>query len=110
MRQGLGRRAGHPTTVWNRTTSKADQLVAEGARLAPTVGDALKAGSLTIICVTDYQAMHELLGASDIKLNGTMLINLTSGDLPWAGRGRARQVLPCPEVWAPRGGRGLAAG
>ncbi len=73
-------KAGHPTTVWNRTTSKADQLVAQGARLAPTVGDALKAGSLTIICVTDYQAMHALLGASDIELPGTMLINLTSGD------------------------------
>ncbi|MFD4140940.1 NAD(P)-dependent oxidoreductase [Streptomyces sp. NPDC058572] len=72
--------AGHPTTVWNRTASKADQLVAEGARLAPTVGDALKASFLTIICVTDYQAMHELLGASDIALDGTMLINLTSGD------------------------------
>jgi 3-hydroxyisobutyrate dehydrogenase-like beta-hydroxyacid dehydrogenase len=73
-------KAGHPTTVWNRTSSKADQLVAEGARLAPTVGDALKAGSLTIICVTDYPAMHELLGASDIELGGAMLINLTSGD------------------------------
>jgi 3-hydroxyisobutyrate dehydrogenase-like beta-hydroxyacid dehydrogenase len=71
-------KAGHPTTVWNRTTSKADRLVAEGARLAPTVGDALKASSLTIICVTDYQAMRELLGARDIELEGTMLINLTS--------------------------------
>ncbi|MFD3781355.1 NAD(P)-dependent oxidoreductase [Streptomyces sp. NPDC058612] len=73
-------KAGHPTTVWNRTASKADQLVAGGARLAPTVGDALKEGSLTVICVTDYEAMRELLGASDIELNGTMLINLTSGD------------------------------
>jgi 3-hydroxyisobutyrate dehydrogenase-like beta-hydroxyacid dehydrogenase len=72
-------KAGHSTTVWNRTTSKADQLVAEGARLAPTVGDALKAASLTIICVTDYQAVHELLGGSDIELDGTTLINLTSG-------------------------------
>jgi 3-hydroxyisobutyrate dehydrogenase-like beta-hydroxyacid dehydrogenase len=72
-------KAGHPTTVWNRTTSKADQLVAEGAQLAPTVGDALKAASLTIICVTDYQAVHELLGGSDTELDGTMLINLTSG-------------------------------
>jgi 3-hydroxyisobutyrate dehydrogenase-like beta-hydroxyacid dehydrogenase len=73
-------RAGHPTTVWNRTTSKADLLVAEGARLAPTVGDALTAGSLTIICVTDYQAMHELLlAAGDLELDGTMLVNLTSG-------------------------------
>ncbi|MEW1926217.1 NAD(P)-binding domain-containing protein [Streptomyces sp. NPDC088360] len=73
-------KAGHPTTVWNRTASKADQLVAEGAQLAPTVGDALKAGSLTILCVTDYPAMYELLGADDVALDGTMLINLTSGD------------------------------
>ncbi|MFJ9855771.1 NAD(P)-dependent oxidoreductase [Streptomyces sp. NPDC101150] len=72
-------KAGHPTTVWNRTSSKADQLMAEGARLVPTVGDALKAGSLTIICVTDYPALYELLGANDVELGGTMLINLTSG-------------------------------
>ncbi|WP_137992642.1 NAD(P)-dependent oxidoreductase [Streptomyces vilmorinianum] len=73
-------KAGHPTTVWNRTASKADQLVAEGARPAPTVGDALRAGALTIVCVTGYQAMYELLGASDVELGGTTLINLTSGD------------------------------
>jgi 3-hydroxyisobutyrate dehydrogenase-like beta-hydroxyacid dehydrogenase len=73
-------RAGHPTTVWNRTPAKADQLVAEGARLAPTIGDALEPGALNIICVTDYQAVYELLGASDVELDGTMLINLTSGD------------------------------
>jgi 3-hydroxyisobutyrate dehydrogenase-like beta-hydroxyacid dehydrogenase len=72
-------KAGHPTTVWNRTSSKADQLVAQGARLAPTVGDALKAGSLTIVCVTDYPAVHEVLGGSDSELDGTTLVNLTSG-------------------------------
>ncbi|MEV4680693.1 NAD(P)-dependent oxidoreductase [Streptomyces kurssanovii] len=73
-------KAGHPTTVWNRTAAKADQLVADGARLAPTVGEAIKAGSLAIICVTDYEAVRELLGASDVELHGTTLINLTSGD------------------------------
>lgn len=73
-------KAGHPTTVWNRTTAKADPLVAEGARLAPTVGDALGASPLTIVCVTDYRAMYELLGADEAALRGTMLINLTSGD------------------------------
>ncbi|MFF7247554.1 NAD(P)-dependent oxidoreductase [Embleya sp. NPDC008237] len=72
--------AGHPTTVWNRTTARADRLVAGGARLAPTVDDALKAGSVAIICVTDYPAVYELLGASAGALHGTMLINLTSGD------------------------------
>lgn len=73
-------KAGHPTTVWNRTASKADQLVAAGAQSAPTVGDALKASPLAIVCLTDYAAMYELLGASDVSLDGTTLINLTSGD------------------------------
>lgn len=71
--------AGHPTTVWNRTSSKADQLVSQGARLAPTIGDALKAGSLTIVCVTDYPALHELLDADEVDLADTTLVNLTSG-------------------------------
>ncbi|MFD1833324.1 NAD(P)-dependent oxidoreductase [Streptomyces desertarenae] len=92
-------RAGHPTTVWNRTVSKADRLVADGARPAPTVGDALKAGSLTVVCVTDYPAVRELLGASDVELDGTMLVNLTSGDSAqaretarWARRRGARYL------------------
>ncbi len=40
---------------------------------------ALKTGGLTIICVTDYEVVRELLGASDAELHGTTLINLTSG-------------------------------
>ncbi|MGW7069122.1 NAD(P)-dependent oxidoreductase [Streptomyces sp. NPDC054855] len=73
-------KAGHPTTVWNRTAAKADQLIAQGALPAPTVGDALTASPLAIICLTDYQAVHELLDASDVALGGTTLVNLTSGD------------------------------
>ncbi|MER6669189.1 NAD(P)-binding domain-containing protein [Amycolatopsis japonica] len=69
-------KAGHPTTVWNRTAAKADALVAEGARLAPAIGDAL--GGVTIVCLTDYSAVRELLG--DARLDGTTLVNLTSGD------------------------------
>lgn len=83
-------KAGHPTTVWNRTAAKADQLVADGARLAPTVGDALEPVSLTILCLTDYQAMYDLLEASDI--DGTMLVNLTSGD-----SGQAREAAQWAE-------------
>jgi 3-hydroxyisobutyrate dehydrogenase-like beta-hydroxyacid dehydrogenase len=73
-------KAGHPTTVWNRTASKADRLVAEGARLAPTAGEALAASPLTIVCLTDYQAVRDLLGGSDVDLAGSTVINLTSGD------------------------------
>ncbi|WP_069884214.1 NAD(P)-dependent oxidoreductase [Streptomyces luteocolor] len=93
-------KAGHPTTVWNRTTAKADQLVAEGARLAPTVADALKAGPLTVICVTDYPALYELLDAAgDVELDDMVLVNLTSGDSTqareaarWAERRGARYL------------------
>ncbi|MEU4319003.1 NAD(P)-binding domain-containing protein [Nocardia fluminea] len=70
--------AGHPTTVWNRTPAKAEGLVAQGARLAPTVGDALRASAITILCVTDYPAVRELFGTNDV--DGTTLLNLTSGD------------------------------
>lgn len=70
--------AGHPTTVWNRTPDKADRLVAAGAHLAPTVGAALRASAITILCVTDYSAVRELAGTNDV--DGTTLLNLTSGD------------------------------
>ncbi|MFE6612175.1 NAD(P)-dependent oxidoreductase [Amycolatopsis sp. NPDC057786] len=90
-------KAGHPTNVWNRTAAKADALVAEGARLAPTIGDALGSGGVTILCLTDYSAVRELLG--DVALEGTKLVNLTSGDsaqaretAAWAEKQGARYV------------------
>ncbi|MCF2525847.1 NAD(P)-binding domain-containing protein [Yinghuangia sp. KLBMP8922] len=72
--------AGHPTTVWNRTAAKAEGLVADGARLAPSVADAVKASPLTIICLTDYSAVNGLLADDALDLSGTTLLNLTSGD------------------------------
>ncbi|MER7481089.1 NAD(P)-binding domain-containing protein [Streptomyces sp. NPDC126510] len=92
-------KAGHPTTVWNRTAAKADRLVAEGARAAATVGQAIEAGSLTVVCVTDYRAFHELLDSGDVAPQGTTLVNLTSGDsgqareaARWAGQRGARYL------------------
>ncbi|WP_223774888.1 NAD(P)-binding domain-containing protein [Streptomyces sp. 135] len=83
-------KAGHPTTVWNRTAAKADQLVSEGASLAPSIAAALKASPLTVLCVTDYEAVRELLGASDVDLDGTTLVNLTSGDSAQAREAASR--------------------
>lgn len=76
-------RSRHPTTVWNRTAAKADQLVAQGARLAGSPGDAVAASPLIIVCVSDYDAVHELLdplakGEGGV-LDGRVLVNLTSG-------------------------------
>lgn len=89
--------AGHPTTVWNRTPAKAESLVAEGATLAPTVGDAVRASPLTVVCLTDYPAVHEALDPVD--LDDTTLVNLTSGSsaqardtAAWAARRGARYL------------------
>lgn len=72
-------RGGHPTTVWNRTATKAGPLVAEGARLADTVGVAVAASPLVVVCVSDYDAVRELLDPLREVLDGRVLVNLTSG-------------------------------
>ena len=48
--------AGHPVTVWNRTAARAEPVVAADAVLAPTPSDALRAGPLVILSLTDYRA------------------------------------------------------
>ncbi|GIJ80018.1 3-hydroxyisobutyrate dehydrogenase [Micromonospora phaseoli] len=72
-------RDGHPTTVWNRTAEKATELVARGARLAETAGDAVAASPLVIVCVTDYDAVREILEPLGGSMDGRVLVNLTSG-------------------------------
>jgi 3-hydroxyisobutyrate dehydrogenase-like beta-hydroxyacid dehydrogenase len=100
-------RAGHPVTVWNRTPRRADELVAEGARLAPTPAAAVAAGDLTILSLTDYQAMYDILGpvVEDPQhagvLAGRVLVNLSS-DTPDASREAA--------AWAARHGAGFVTG
>jgi 3-hydroxyisobutyrate dehydrogenase-like beta-hydroxyacid dehydrogenase len=87
-------RAGHSLTVWNRTPSRAAELVAAGATLAPTAAAAVAAGELTILSLTDYQAMYDILGpAVENPQNagifaGKVLVNLSS-DTPDASRAAA---------------------
>ncbi|WP_394846851.1 NAD(P)-binding domain-containing protein [Pendulispora brunnea] len=69
---------GHPTTVWNRTASRADDLVREGAIRADTVADALAANELVILSLTDYQAMYDILGEASHALAGRVIVNLSS--------------------------------
>ncbi|MFS1298285.1 NAD(P)-dependent oxidoreductase [Streptosporangium longisporum] len=72
-------RAGHPTTVWNRTAAKAEPLVAQGAKLAGSPADAAAAAPLVIVCVADHDAVRELLDSLGDVLDGRVLVNLTSG-------------------------------
>lgn len=76
--------AGYPTTVWNRTASRADGL---GASVASSVADALAANQLVVLSLTDYQAMYDVLGGE--KLAGKVIVNLSS-DTPAKTREAAK--------------------
>ncbi|MFJ8078184.1 NAD(P)-dependent oxidoreductase [Streptomyces sp. NPDC096176] len=69
---------GHQVTVWNRTASRADGVVADGATLAATPREAVEAGELVILSLTDYQAMYDILGSATGSLAGRTLVNLSS--------------------------------
>ncbi|WP_309103981.1 NAD(P)-binding domain-containing protein [Microbacterium sp.] len=70
--------AGHPVTVWNRTASRADDLVAAGAVRADSPAEALRASHLVLLSLTDYQAMWDILGEHTDALSGRTLVNLSS--------------------------------
>ncbi|MFD3942728.1 NAD(P)-binding domain-containing protein [Streptomyces sp. NPDC058579] len=70
---------GHPTTVWNRPAGKADALVSEGATLAGSVGDAVAASEVVIVCVSTYEVTRGLIEPLAAQLGGKTLINLTTG-------------------------------
>ncbi|AYN41414.1 NAD(P)-dependent oxidoreductase [Streptomyces dangxiongensis] len=70
--------AGHPVTVWNRTASRADGVVTDGATLAATPGEAVEASDLVVLSLTDYQAMYDVLGSATGSLAGRTLVNLSS--------------------------------
>jgi 3-hydroxyisobutyrate dehydrogenase-like beta-hydroxyacid dehydrogenase len=71
--------AGHPTTVWNRTPSRADDLVSKGASRADTVVAAAGASPLVLVCVLDYAATRELLEPVAAELAGRTVVQLTTG-------------------------------
>ncbi|MGW3956573.1 NAD(P)-dependent oxidoreductase [Streptomyces sp. NPDC004752] len=79
---------GHPTTVWNRTPSKAESLVARGAVHASSVADAVAAAPLTVVCVLDYAAVHAIVDPAADALRGRTLVNLTA-DSPHEARAMA---------------------
>jgi 3-hydroxyisobutyrate dehydrogenase len=63
-------RAGFPVVVWNRTKSKADDLVSEGAKLAADPREAAAAADVLITIVSDPPALEEVLFGKNGALEG----------------------------------------
>src|SRR6266478_10016020 len=62
-------KAGFPLVVWNRTASRADSLVAAGARLAASRKEAAAAADVLITIVSDPPALEEVLWGSGSNSN-----------------------------------------
>lgn len=71
-------KAGHRTTVWNRTPAKTQPLEALGASTADTVADAVTASDLIVVCLFDYASVHDVLDPLAAHLRGRNVINLTT--------------------------------
>jgi 3-hydroxyisobutyrate dehydrogenase len=63
-------KAGFDLTVWNRTTSKAEGLVGEGAKVAGSPADLASECDVIIICVSDTPDVEAVLLDKDGVLQG----------------------------------------
>jgi 3-hydroxyisobutyrate dehydrogenase-like beta-hydroxyacid dehydrogenase len=65
-------KAGHSLTVWNRTSSRAQELVAAGAKLAKTPREAAAEAEILLTIVSDPPALEEILWGREGKGDGAL--------------------------------------
>ena len=63
-------KAGYPLTVWNRTSSRATDLVSAGARLAASAKEAAAASDVLFTIVSDPPALEEVLWGANGAMEG----------------------------------------
>src|SRR5258706_669299 len=65
-------KAGHSVTVWNRTASRASELLAAGAKLAKTPREAAAGADILFTIVSDPPALEEILWGHQGKDDGAL--------------------------------------
>lgn len=65
-------KAGHSLTIWNRTASRAQDLVAAGAELAANPREVAAASEILITMVSDPPALEEVLWGHEGENNGAL--------------------------------------
>jgi 3-hydroxyisobutyrate dehydrogenase len=75
-------RAGHETTVWNRTPGRATELVAAGAHEATTPAELAAASDIVLTCVSDTPDVEAVIfgpaGLAEGLARGSLLIDCSS--------------------------------
>jgi 3-hydroxyisobutyrate dehydrogenase-like beta-hydroxyacid dehydrogenase len=73
-------KAGHSVTVWNRTASRASELVAAGAKLAKSPREVAEASEILFTIVSDPPALEEILWGHEGQNDGA-LAGLKAGSI-----------------------------
>lgn len=75
--------AGYQVSVWNRSRSKVDAIVSDGAIGCDSPQDALCANTHTVVCLTDYSAWSEIVNSHRLQKNlkDSCIIKLTTGTI-----------------------------
>jgi 2-hydroxy-3-oxopropionate reductase len=74
-------KAGYRVTVWNRTASKAADLISAGARLAKSPADSTRDAEAVVLMLENGAIVTELLferGAASACREGTLIIDMSS--------------------------------
>jgi 3-hydroxyisobutyrate dehydrogenase-like beta-hydroxyacid dehydrogenase len=77
VRRLLG--SGHDVAVWNRTERRVSELVAAGARPAPSVREAVRSSDLTLLTLTDHAAVEQCLVQLEPHLSGRTIVGMYTG-------------------------------
>lgn len=72
---------GHAVTVWNRSPDRMQAFTELGAHCAASAEEAVAASPVSVICIDDYAATHELIDKSglDKQLAGKVLVQVSTG-------------------------------
>ena len=108
--------AGYPVTVWNRTRSKAESLIADGARVAPSPSRAVAKADIVILMLEHGDVVENVLfnsalpGAAAGLRPGTLVVDMSS-ILPEQAQSHTDQLdhLGVPVLDAPVSGGTVGA-
>src|SRR5260370_1963575 len=98
-------KAGYSLTVWNRTASRADELVTAGAKLAKSPQEVAAASDFLITMVSDPPALEEVLwgpsGAMQALQPGSTYVDSSTISPPPARKISAASPLPALHLLSP---------
>lgn len=79
---------GHHLTVWNRSASRAEPLLARGAAWAEDPAIAVGGSDLVIVCLLDVATTYDVLGDASVRdhLRGRTILQVSTGSPEDAGR------------------------